>query len=368
MAKPEDEGYMRLALELAERARGMTSPNPMVGAVVVRDGEIVGKGYHPKAGLPHAESYALDEAGERSRGATLYVALEPCCHWGRTPPCTVRLIKAGVARVVAAMIDPDRRVSGKGVVELKNAGLEVEVGILEREAKKLNEAYVHWHKTGLPFIILKIASTLDGKIATAAGESKWLTSEESRSLVHSLRSQVDAVLVGIGTVLADDPKLTARISRGEESRTPKRVILDTNARLPLSANLVEDGQAETIAVVSDLAPGSRIEALRRSGLEVIVIPAGQDGRVDLGEALKELGRREILSLLVEGGAKINSSFLKADRYNKIYWFLSPAIMGGDGLSAVDAVGTRRLKELKRLVIEDVKRVGPDILVESYPAA
>ena len=364
MAKSEDERYMRLALELAEKARGMTNPNPMVGAVVVGDGEILGKGYHPKPGLPHAEPYALDEAGERSRGATLYVTLEPCCIQGRTPPCSKRVIESGVAKVVVAMIDPDKRVSGKGIDQLKKAGIEVEVGLLETDARKLNEAYIHWQQTGLPFVILKIASTLDGKIATSSGESQWITGEESRRFGHELRNRVDAVVVGIDTVLADDPKLTVRLPQGETIKNPRRIILDSRARLPLDANLVGDGEAETIVVATDLAPSEKVEALRRAGLQVIIIAADREDRVDLNPALKELGKREILSLLVEGGAKINGSFLKSDKYNKIYYFLAPMIIGADGLGSVNGLGVKELSEAKKLIVEDIKRMGSDILIEA----
>src|SRR5512144_1741104 len=303
-----DEKYMRMALRLAARAKGRTSPNPMVGAVVVKNGKVVATGYHHRAGEPHAEAIALGKAGRKAKGATLYVTLEPCSHTDkRTPPCTPMVMQSGVKRLVIAMIDPNPRVSGGGVKTLRRAGLEVVTGVLEAEARKLNEAFIKHITTGMPFVTLKIAQTLDGKIATASGESKWITGEKARREGHLLRDVSDAILVGVNTVLTDNPSLTARIPAG---RDPLRVIVDSGLRIRVDARVItQRSQAATlIATVAD-APKAKITRLQEAGAQVLIVKSAQ-GRVDLRDLMRQLGRKGIISVLVEGGPEIHASAIK----------------------------------------------------------
>lgn len=362
-----DRYYMQLALELAVQGRGRTSPNPMVGAVVVRDGHVVGRGYHARAGAPHAEIGALEEAGEQARGATLYVTLEPCCHHGRTGPCTEAVIAAGISRVVMAMEDPNPRVSGQGAQRLQAAGIEVARGVLEQEAQRLNEVFIKYMGTGLPYVILKTATSLDGKIATVTGESQWITGPRAREFVHQLRDRYDAILVGIGTVLADNPSLTTRLPRGQ-GQDPVRVILDTRARTPVGARVVtQASDAVTIIVTTPGAPAEKVRQLREAGVQVLEMP-GIDAGVNLPMLLVELGRRGITSLLVEGGARVNGSFIENNLVDKVYWFLAPKLIGGD--QAPGALGGRGLSALSEApVIEDISmhRFGADICIEGYLA-
>ena len=312
-----DEQFMDQALRLAKRAYGQTSPNPMVGAVLVQDGKVIGRGWHHRAGAPHAEIEALADAARRQRsvsGATVYVTLEPCCTHGRTPPCTEALIRAGVSRVVVAAVDPNPRHAGHGLVLLREAGITVDSGVLEAESNRLNEAFNHWIVHRIPWVTAKSAMTLDGKIATASGESKWITGLQSRAHAQRLRLGVDAVLVGVETVLADDPSLTVRTQPG--FRRPAwhpvklRIILDTRARTPLGCRLVsDDGRASTLIVVSELADPAKIAALQA---RVTVMRAPErEGRIDLQWLLPELGRMGILQLLVEGGGTVLASFFEA---------------------------------------------------------
>jgi diaminohydroxyphosphoribosylaminopyrimidine deaminase/5-amino-6-(5-phosphoribosylamino)uracil reductase len=360
----QDEVYMRLALDLARCGRGRTSPNPMVGAVVVKEGRIVGQGYHERAGGPHAEVVALREAGEAARGATLYVSLEPCCHTGRTGPCTEAILEAGVARVVAAMKDPNPLVAGRGLERLRQAGLEVTVGVLEREAARLNEVFCKYITTRRPFVVLKVAMTLDGKIATRTGASRWITGPAAREYVHALRDTYDAVLVGRGTVLADDPALTVRLPQG--GRDPVRVVLDSRARLPETARVLQTGSpAPTIVAVTGDAPAERIGRLEEAGARVMVLP-GEGGRVSLPALLEELGRREITSVLVEGGATVHAAALAAGVVDKVVWFVAPKIFGGR--EAPGPVGGPGVADpAAALALEDVEvtRYGPDICIEGY---
>ena len=352
---------MEEALHLARRGMGATSPNPMVGAVVVSAGEIVGRGFHPRAGEPHAEIVALREARERARGSTLYVTLEPCVHWGRTPPCADAIIGAGVRRVVAAMPDPDGRVSGRGLRRLAEAGIETSVGVAEREARKLNEAYIKHRTVGLPLVTAKWAMTLDGRIATRTGESRWISGEASRALVHEVRAASDAVLVGIGTVLRDDPALTARTPDG---RNPRRVILDSRLRLPLDARvLAQNGAPVTVATTGRAAPHVRA-ALEARGVEVLVAD-GQAGRVDLGTLLRELGRRGVLSLLVEGGETVHGAFLDAGLIDKVMVFIGPRIVGGPAPSPVGGAGVDALAQAWQIHQATVRQVDQDVLIEGY---
>lgn len=356
-----DDKFMKLALSLAEKARGRTSPNPMVGAVIVRDGRIVGRGYHRKAGTPHAEIYAIAYAGAEAKGATMYVSLEPCSHYGRTGPCSQAIIEAGLSRVVMAMMDPNPQVSGRGRKILEEHGIEVRSGVLEAEARRLNEAFMKYITTGRPFVILKSAMSLDGKIATASGLSKWITSEGSRRMVHQIRDEVDAIMVGIGTVLRDDPSLTTRLPDGS-GQDPTRIILDSRARIPLEAKVLNlESPARTIVAVTPKASGERLTALKQHA-EVLVIPE-RDGRVDLQVLVEKLGQMEIMSLLLEGGAEVNSSALKAGIVDKVMVFIAPKLIGGSSSPGpIGGTGIVDLSEAVPLTNISVTRVGEDMLV------
>ncbi|MDI3317556.1 MAG: bifunctional diaminohydroxyphosphoribosylaminopyrimidine deaminase/5-amino-6-(5-phosphoribosylamino)uracil reductase RibD [Bacillota bacterium] len=369
---PGDEAgrrWMRRALELAERGRGRTRPNPMVGAVLVRDGEVVGEGFHERAGAPHAEVRALGAAGDRARGSTLYVTLEPCRHWGRTPPCTRALIRAGVRRVVAAMEDPDPRVAGQGLAELRAAGVEVAVGLMGEEARRLNEAYLTHRRLGRPFVTMKYAMTLDGRIATAARDSRWVSGEAARRRVHELRAQVDLVAVGVETVLADDPLLTVRLAEeGPEGRpNPIRLVLDSRARTPLESRLLGTAAEAPVWIATTRhAPAERLEALRAAGAEILLLP-DRDGRVDLRALFAELGRRGLLHVLLEGGATIHGAALAARVVDRLMVFVAPRIAGGSAaLGPVGDPGVRRMAEALRLRPVACEPVGEDWLIVAEP--
>ena len=356
-----DENFMREALRIAKNAEGRTSPNPLVGAVIVKDGKIIAEGWHRKAGTPHAEIHALKMAGDLAKDATLYVTLEPCSHVGRTPPCAKAIINAGIKKVVAAMGDPNPKVAGRGFEILKNAGIEVEVGLLQDEARKLNEVFLKWITKKLPFVTMKFASSLDGKIATTIGESQWISCEESRKFTHHLRDLNDAILVGFGTILADNPSLTTRLVEG---KNPVRVIVDSNARTPLDSKVVMDKSAQTIIAVSKKAPPEKIADLENRGVEVIV--AGDKERVDLKILMKKLAKREITSVLVEGGGTIHFSMLSAGLVDKIYAFIAPKIIGGlNSLPAVAGLGFKKLSDAVELENFTAEKVGEDILLSGY---
>jgi len=362
----EDKRFMSKALELAALGRGSTSPNPLVGAVVVQGGKIIGKGYHRKAGTPHAEVYALQEAGELAQGSTLYVTLEPCCHYGRTPPCTEAIIQAGIKRAVIAVYDPNPLVAGKGIQALQDAGLEVRIGVLEKEAERLNEAFFKYIRTSKPFVTLKAATSLDGKIATCTGDSRWITGEKARLYVQQLRAESDAIMVGIGTVLADDPLLTVRLP--SENKKPLRVILDSSLRLPEDSKLVQT--AREVPVVVAAVRGKYQEQkrvlLEQQGVEVWDF-RGIDGRVELESVLKELGKREVVSILLEGGGVLNSSFLEAGLVDKFILFLAPLIIGGKNApGAFGGDGSAKLDDALRLGDLGIKRIGEDLMVTAYP--
>ena len=342
---------------------GRTSPNPMVGALVVRDGQIIGSGYHARAGTPHAEIHALRAAGEMARGATLYVTLEPCCHHGRTGPCSEAVISAGISRVVMAMRDPNPQVAGRGAKRLEEAGIQVVGEVLEDEAKKLNEVFIKYITTGQPFVVMKTAMSMDGKIAAANGESKWITGAASRVRVHRLRDRYDAILVGVGTVLADNPSLTTRLPEGG-GKDPVRVILDTRARTPLDARIIKQASvAPAIVVTAPGAPPQRVRGLLDAGAQIMVIES-DDGGLSLPGLLRELGRKEITSLLVEGGAGVNGSFVKEELVDKVYWFIAPKIIGGAAAPGpVGGVGITALSEALEITDILVDRYGDDICVE-----
>lgn len=359
----QQEEYMQQALELAAYAKGRTSPNPLVGAVIVKDGRVVGQGWHRKAGTEHAEVHALRQAGELAKGATVYVTLEPCSHYGRTGPCSKALIEAGVKNVVIAMRDPNPLVAGKGIKMLEDAGIEVSIGVLEAAAKKLNEVFLKWIMTKQPFVVMKTAMTLDGKIATATGKSQWISNAASRKRVHELRDLYDGILVGIGTVLADDPSLTVRLPDGS-GKNPLRIIVDSKARTPLTAKVVCDGAARTLIAVTASAPPDRIAALRAAGVEVLIVNEGE--KVDLRQLLAELGRRNITGVFVEGGATINYSLLQKQLVDKVYSFIAPKMVGGrTAPTPVGGDGVAELSEAFSLQAVETELLAGDILVSGY---
>jgi diaminohydroxyphosphoribosylaminopyrimidine deaminase/5-amino-6-(5-phosphoribosylamino)uracil reductase len=400
-----ERDYMRLAWRLARRGYGATSPNPMVGAVLVRSGKIIGRGWHQRAGAPHAEIEALRDAqkrGHRTKGATLYVTLEPCCTHGRTPPCTQAIVAARIKRVVAGATDPNLRHCGKAFKILKHAGLAVTHGLLAGECAQLNEAFNHWIVQRTPFVTVKAAMTLDGKIATAAGESKWITGEQARAGAMRLRQGADAILVGISTVLADDPSLTVRqpetAGRGPwpavRGHGPRRIVLDARARTPLKAKVVRDDHAHlTTIVVSKLAPRKRVAALAKR-VRVLVAPIARAGRgvpaapaskllrrsqpstlspqpltLDLPWLLKKLGSENVANLLVEGGGEVNASFLRRGLTQRIAFFYAPKVLGGrDSRRAVAGEGARTLAESLSLTDLQWRRLGPDWLLNARVVA
>jgi diaminohydroxyphosphoribosylaminopyrimidine deaminase/5-amino-6-(5-phosphoribosylamino)uracil reductase len=354
---------MERALRLARRGLGGTSPNPLVGAVVVRGGRIVGEGYHHRAGEAHAERLALERAGKLARGATLYVSLEPCHHKGRTPPCTEAVLAAGVRRVVYALADPNPRVPGGGGEFLRSQGLEVASGLLEEQSRVLNEVFVKWVTTGLPFVYLKAAMSLDGRIATRTGDSRWISNETSRAWVHRLRGRVDGILAGIGTVLADDPLLTPR-TPGRRKRSPLRVIVDPRLQTPPEARLFSDPTPVLIAGGAE-APARKREALRQRGAEVLSLPTVR-GRLVLRPLLQHLGQRPVTSLLVEGGAELYASFLNEGLVDKLFLFYAPILIGGAGAKGmIGGLGPAKVAEAVKLKSVKVTKMKGDLLVEAY---
>jgi diaminohydroxyphosphoribosylaminopyrimidine deaminase / 5-amino-6-(5-phosphoribosylamino)uracil reductase len=356
MLTDQDRAYMELALSLAEKGRGATSPNPMVGAVVVRDGVIVGKGWHKRAGGDHAEVIALREAGDRARGATLYVTLEPCSHQGKTPPCTGPILSSGISRVVAAMTDPNPRVCGGGFACLRDGGIEIETGLLEDRASKLNEAYLKHIRTGLPFLTLKLAVTLDGKIAAKDRSGGWFTGIEARARVHAMRAWSDAVMVGAGTILADDPLLTVREVEG---KNPVRVILDPRLRTSPGSRVYHGGGAIVFA-----ADSAAIDVLNAAGVEVIRAPA-PDGRIDLNGVLKVLGSRGMTSVLCEGGRTVATSILRERIADRVAFFVAPKILGA-GLDAIGDIGIESMDTALALRDIEIEALGHDVLITGYP--
>ena len=359
---------MTLALRLAAKGRGTTSPNPMVGALMVRQGRIVGQGFHLRPGTPHAEILALRQAGNGAQGATLYVTLEPCCHLKkRTPPCVPEILRSGVRRVVIAMQDPNPSVKGKGAAALRRAGLSVTVGVARSEAEALNKAYGHWMKTGRPYVTLKAGMTLDGKLATATGESQWITSAASRREVHELRAAVDAILMGVGTVLADDPSLTARSGARLDKlapRQPLRIVVDSRLRTPFKGQvLAQQDKAKTIIATTVAAPAARRSVLQKKGIEILTLPALK-GRVSLTALLKQLGRRGILSVLVEGGGEINAGLLKEKLVDHICLYMAPLLLGGQNAKGLIGGGSpTRLAGAIKLRNRVTRSVGNDLVVE-----
>jgi len=353
---------MRMALELAAEGRGFTSPNPMVGAVIVKDGEVVGRGWHEFAGGPHAEVNAIAEAGEQARGATLYVTLEPCNHYGRTPPCTTAVLAAGISRVVTAMDDPNPKVTGGGNACLRENGVEVVTGILEPEARRLNAFFLKHVRTGRPYVILKCAATLDGKIATQSGDSRWVTGEAARAYVHELRHAVDGIMVGVNTIRADDPRLTTRREHGR-SRDPVRIILDTRLTIPEDAKVLQgESVSGTLIVSGQLSDNAQRQRLIDRGIRILDIPAKED-RIDLDALMDHLGGMGITSLLVEGGGQLSAGVLRAGVVDRICFFYAPKILGGDGISLCSGPGPEKMADAIRVANMDVRRFGDDFLIE-----
>jgi diaminohydroxyphosphoribosylaminopyrimidine deaminase/5-amino-6-(5-phosphoribosylamino)uracil reductase len=361
-----DAGYLRDALDLARQGGAQASPNPLVGAVLVREGQVVGRGFHTWAGVKHAEILALDEAGEQARGATLYINLEPCSHQGRTGPCAAAVIQAGVARVVAALEDPNPLVAGKGLRQLRAAGIEVQVaGEFSAEAEKLNEAFVHFMRTRLPLITLKTALTLDGKIAAPDDNRGWITSEKARAHVQRLRHDSDAILTGIGTVLADDCLLTDRTGL-PRSRPLLRIVLDSRLRLPLDSQMVASAAGDLLVVGTSAAPDARRQALENRGARVLILD-GRDGRADLRGAIEAVAQQQYLSVLIEAGAKVNWAALETSVADKIFFYYAPKILGGlESLSMAGGVGRRRRADAIRVHRTELHRLAPDeFAVEGY---
>ena len=359
------EVFMRRALDLAEHGRATTSPNPMVGCVIVQNGEIVGEGWHKRAGEPHAEVHALRNAGEKAKGAIVYVTLEPCNHQGRTPACTEALINTGVSEVIIAATDPNPQVNGKGIKRLQAHGIEVRTGILQREAEQQNEVFRVVQEKRRPYTLYKTAMTLDGKIATRTGESRWITGQTARNWVQQKRHELDAIAVGVRTVLLDNPQLTSRIDGGH---SPVKIIFDSVARTPPSAKLFDDdlhGQkANVIIYVTAEATPERIQALQERGAEVVTMPDVR-GQCDVNAALKDLHKREMRSLLLEGGGSLAWSFFEAKAIDKVAWFIAPKLLGGKGSSPLGGLGVAAMEDAISLDDLQTERMDDDLLITGH---
>lgn len=361
----DDVDFMKMAILEARKGIGHTSPNPTVGAVIVRNGEIVGKGYHRKAGSPHAEVNALRNAGTKSKGATIYVTLEPCNHHGRTPPCTRAILAGGIKRVVVGVMDPNPIVAGGGNNFLSSQGVEVRSGVLEDQCKALNRPFIKFIQHGTPWVVLKAGLSLDGKIAAHHGQSGWITGEKSRRYVHTLRNRLDGILVGIETVLNDDPSLTTRVSRGK-GRDCIRIVLDTHLRIPIDAKMLrQDSTAYTLIYCGEDIDLTKKDILQKSGAIVQPVKTGEDGHVDLKVVLKDLGRREITSVLVEGGSRIHGSFIQQKCVDQVNLFFAPIFIGGDGISVASKFGLENVQDAYRLSGIRTRRFGDDIMIEGY---
>lgn len=363
-----DVKYMKKALELAKKGAGYTNPNPMVGAVIVKGGRIIGEGWHEVYGSNHAEVNAFNNAVEDVSGATMYVTLEPCSHYGKTPPCANAIVEKGIKKVVIGLEDPNPLVAGKGIKILQDNGIEVITGVLKEEGKKLNEIFLKYITTRLPFCILKTAMTLDGKIAAYTGDSKWITNELSRKYVHEIRNRVAGIMVGIGTVLQDDPLLTTRLDDSSGS-DPIRIIVDSKAKIPLEAKVLNvESKAKTMIAVTEQANKFKIKALEDKGAEVITIQS-KDEKVDLGYLMKELGERKIDSVLLEGGSSINYSAIKEGIVDKVNVFIAPKIIGGSSAKTpIGGEGIAFMKDAISLHDIEIYRFGDDVMIEGYSGA
>jgi diaminohydroxyphosphoribosylaminopyrimidine deaminase / 5-amino-6-(5-phosphoribosylamino)uracil reductase len=364
----EDEKYMRLALRLARKGAGRTSPNPMVGAVIVRGNRIVGRGYHHRAGEPHAEVMALRLAGEEARGGTLYVNLEPCNHFGRTPPCTEAVLKGRVKRVVVGMRDPNPIVAGKGIRRLRRAGVTVDVGTLEESCRELNAPYCKFITEHRPFVILKAAMSLDGKIATRTGDARWVSSEASRDYGHFLRQTVDAILVGIGTVRKDNPLLTARPVKGKVFKQPLRIVVDSRLRIPLHSQLLKTaGQYPTVIATTSSASPAKIRQVEEKKAKVWVLSKDSQGRVNLRKLMQRLGARGVVSVLLEGGADLNASAIRTQLVDRFLFFLAPKMVGGARApGAIGGEGVGFMRQAAPAEFLRVGKIGPDLVIEAKP--
>ncbi len=357
------EQFMQQALDLARKGEGRTSPNPPVGAVVVSSAEVIGTGFHPAAGEPHAEIFALNAAGGRTDGADLYVTLEPCNHQGRTGPCTEAIIKAGIRRVFVGCTDPNPVVAGKGIEHLRSFGVEVVTGLLESSCRRLIAPFTKHILTGLPFVTLKTAMTLDGQTATHAGDSQWITGELSRLYVHRMRNRSDAILTGIGSILADDSRLTTRLPEG--GRDALRIVVDSQLRIPARAQILSPDTARLpLIATTSAAPDSRIEELRDNGVEVVLFESDPDGRVSLVDLMRYLGRRNIQSLLLEAGSVLNGAALRSRIVDRVAFFIAPKLLGGEeGSPVFSGAGVKLLKDAVEL--QDIRSCffANDILIE-----
>jgi len=361
----DDQHFMQMALDLAVKGEGFTSPNPLVGAILVKDGQVVGSGYHEVIGGPHAEVNAIDAAGDRAAGATLYVTLEPCNHTGRTPPCTRKILEFGISRVVVAMSDPNEKVIGGGLEFLQQNGIQVTKGVCEKQAQKQNEAFIKYIRTGQPFVIAKCAATLDGRIATRTGDSKWVTGEASRKFVHTLRHAVDAIMVGINTVRKDNPSLTTRLD-DRQGEDPIRIILDTHLSIAPDARVLQQTSAsETILVAGHGVARSKKTAFEKAGARVIESSL-KDNRIDMFTLMDQLGELEICSLLIEGGSRVLASAFKAGIVDKVLFFYAPKILGGDdGVPICSGPGAELMNQSTAVKEIAVQRFADDVLIEGY---
>ena len=353
---------MKLAIELAKKGEGKVNPNPMVGAVIVKDGTIIGEGYHEKYGEGHAEVNAFKSLKEDPSGATMYVTLEPCSHYGKTPPCVDKIIQSKIKRVVIGMIDPNPLVSGNGVDKLKKAGIEVKVGVLEDKCKKLNEVFIKYILTKKPFVVLKTAMSLDGKMATRTGESKWISSEKSRLQVHNLRNKLSGIMVGVNTVIKDDPELTCRIQNGSN---PIRIIVDSILRIPMNSKVLQNKDNKTIIATTKRANMKNMQELLKKNIKVLIIEE-KNGQVNLNALIKKLGELNIDSILLEGGGTLNYSALEENIVDKVMIYISPKIIGGEfSKTPVGGIGIDKLNDAFKLKDITANIVDEDILVEGY---
>ena len=357
--------FMKRAIELADAVVGSTGPNPAVGCVIVRDGKVIAEGATQPPGGPHAEALALESAGQRARGATAYVTLEPCAHHGRTPPCADALIAAGVSAVHVALVDPDSNVAGKGIARLRDAGIEVRAGDGEAESARVLEGYLKHRTQGVPFVIIKFAATLDGKIAAASGDSRWVAGAEARAWAHErLRTRVDAIMCGVNNVLLDDPELTSRPGRTMAARQPLRIVADSRGRTPLDARVLGPGGPSIIATTSASDAAWRGQVQERDA-EALIVEQGEGGRVSLPALMKELASRGVMTLLVEGGGVLHASFFAAGLADKVHAIIAPKIAGGTAYPAVAGAGVERMGDAVTLRDVEIERLGDDVLVTGY---
>ncbi|MGV1099251.1 bifunctional diaminohydroxyphosphoribosylaminopyrimidine deaminase/5-amino-6-(5-phosphoribosylamino)uracil reductase RibD [Thiovibrio sp. JS02] len=362
-----DLAWMRLAIREAKKGLGRTSPNPCVGAVIVKNNRLLATGYHRKAGTPHAEVHALAAAGKKAAGSTIYVTLEPCNHTGRTPPCTKAILASGIRRVVVGMLDPNPLVAGGGCKMLADNGLAVEHGVLAAQCRELNRPFIKHITTGLPWVIMKAGVSADGRLAVASGQSGWITNEQSRREVHRLRDRVDAILIGSGTAVSDDPSLTTRIP-GRRGKDPLRIILDATLKLPPAAKVLrQESAAATWVFCGPAVDPTRAAALVAAGAIVKPVPVDRTGRLDLPAVLCELGRAQITSVLVEGGSRVHGAFLRAGLVDAVSLFIAPCFLGADGVPLLDALGLASVQAAPRFQTTRVKRFGDDVLLEGLVA-